>query len=467
LTPAAQPVTEKPPETPRERPPEEATGREPVPDEVTLSEARERVRDVYRADFAQQKLEERRDLAAKLFRLGQRPKETTAFRFALLREARDLAAGLPDPALVVQVVDEIAKIYTVNVAALKAEGLATATKAARTAQAYKAVADTALAAADEAARIDDYAAAFQLTGIAADCAVSYASVPFQTTVRLRKDRYEVWQKEYDKVKDAAAALKGRPNDAAANTAVGHFECLVKGDWDRGLLLLARGSDAALAEVARKDLAKPQNAGKLLEVADGWWSVGEKESAPAKEAPLNRARALYRRALPSLAGPERSRAEDRLKLVVGRVQLKPGLVTEIFSDEEFNRRVKTRVDYAVNFNWGEGAPAEGVPADHFSLRWQGYLLAPQKGVYTLVIHADDGARLYLDNQLVIDSWGKMGRQTARWVLDEKPHPLRLEHHEGVGEAMMYFGWAREGGSPEQAVPLEALYHDQTQAKVLSK
>ncbi|ONI85384.1 hypothetical protein ALI144C_13990 [Actinosynnema sp. ALI-1.44] len=55
------------------------------------------------------------------------------------------------------------------------------------------------------------------------------------------------------------------------------------------------------------------------------------------------------------------------------------------------------------NWGEGAPTAGIPADHFSLRATGEILLPQAGDYTLRMLADDGVRVWVDDQIVVDDW----------------------------------------------------------------
>jgi PA14 domain-containing protein len=132
-----------------------------------------------------------------------------------------------------------------------------------------------------------------------------------------------------------------------------------------------------------------------------------------------------------------------------------------------KKVKGRIDYQVDFNWGFGSPDPEVPVDNFSVRWQGYLHAPRPGRYTLVVHPDDGARLFLDDRLVLDAWGEMGRHTVDVSLDEKAHLLRLDYHENTGAAVMWFHWIPEDGSPEQPVPFEALYHDLKQERWLSK
>jgi PA14 domain len=156
----------------------------------------------------------------------------------------------------------------------------------------------------------------------------------------------------------------------------------------------------------------------------------------------------------------------MKLVRGNFEARPGLVTELYNDGGLKHKVKTRIDYQVNFNWGLGAPDIGLPVDNFSIRWRGWLVPPRAGKYTLVIHADDGARLFLDGKLRLDAWGSIGRHSVDVQLDDRPYPLRLEHHEGIGDAMMYFGWMQKGGFREEPVPADVLFHDLKQAKLLA-
>ena len=57
----------------------------------------------------------------------------------------------------------------------------------------------------------------------------------------------------------------------------------------------------------------------------------------------------------------------------------------------------RTDSLVNFNWGDGSPGEGVPADGFSVRWTGSVRLPRDGKYTFYTVSDDGIRLWVDDQ----------------------------------------------------------------------
>jgi hypothetical protein len=62
----------------------------------------------------------------------------------------------------------------------------------------------------------------------------------------------------------------------------------------------------------------------------------------------------------------------------------------------------RSDGAINFDWGTSRPADGINADNFSVRWTRSLdLAP--GVYRFTTTTDDGVRLWVNGQLVIDKW----------------------------------------------------------------
>jgi hypothetical protein len=457
-------AAEKPPETTPEKPSEKGSdGRAPVPARDALDEAEKQLRDTYRSEYAQRKPEEVLALAGKLLQRGQRPAETPALHFALLHESGSLAAQVPDLPATQQAVDALIKLYAVSSSSLKVDFLTVAARSARQPAAHKAVAEGALTAAEEAIAADDYPAALKLLAVAGSAGSKSGNPLLHAASTRRTAAAGRLQKEYDKVKDAALVLEKQPKDPEANRTMGKFQCLEKEDWDRGLPLLAQGDDTTLAELARKDLDRPREAAGQVEVAQEWWDLADKETGSARTAMHRRAKFWYRQALPQLAGTEKSKAEDRLKLVAGQVQLKPGLVAELFADGDLMRRVKTRIDYRVDFNWGPNAPDEGVPADNFSIRWRGYLVPPRPGIYTLILFADDGARLYLDGTLVLDTWTKGGRSTATVALGEKPHRLEVQHHEGIGLAAMSFRWALEGGFAEQVVPLEALFHDGAREK----
>ncbi len=99
----------------------------------------------------------------------------------------------------------------------------------------------------------------------------------------------------------------------------------------------------------------------------------------------------------------------------------------------------RNDRDVNFTWGRGAPAPGMPVDNFSARWTRQLSFPAAQPYRFVLRSDDGVRLWIDNVLIIDEWRTASATaytrdvnlTAGW------HAVRIEYFEGGGDALVQF------------------------------
>jgi alpha-D-xyloside xylohydrolase len=117
--------------------------------------------------------------------------------------------------------------------------------------------------------------------------------------------------------------------------------------------------------------------------------------------------------------------------------------DYFADTALTRRVATRKDAAVDFDWGLEAPLPGVPADQFSVRWTGQVRAPETGDYELSTLADDGVRLWLDGKLVIDDWNQHAPEyhAGRVTLEAgKRYDLRLEYYDEILGASVRLRWA---------------------------
>jgi hypothetical protein len=113
----------------------------------------------------------------------------------------------------------------------------------------------------------------------------------------------------------------------------------------------------------------------------------------------------------------------------------------------NQRLKgtpelVRFDSLIDFNWKNGSPATVIPVDNFSVRWM-VKAEFQAATYRFRLSMDDGARLYIDDELVLDSWkdGSFREVTAEVALAKGTHSMRLEYYEHTGNARISLKWEK--------------------------
>jgi len=104
----------------------------------------------------------------------------------------------------------------------------------------------------------------------------------------------------------------------------------------------------------------------------------------------------------------------------------------------------REDPAIDFDWGPGAPAPGVPADNFSARWTTTTFFPE-GRYRFFACVDDGVRVYVDGVPVINAWVDQPATTHAGVISlaEGNHTVGVEYYENGGWAVAHIWWSRVG------------------------
>ena len=85
----------------------------------------------------------------------------------------------------------------------------------------------------------------------------------------------------------------------------------------------------------------------------------------------------------------------------------GLLATYFDNIDFTGTTKSRIDESINFDWGQGSPDASLGNDSFSARWTGQILPKYSETYTFYTFSDDGIRVWVNNQLVINSWFDQG------------------------------------------------------------
>ena len=131
-------------------------------------------------------------------------------------------------------------------------------------------------------------------------------------VNARIEQCKVLGKAYREMKEAAAVLDKKPDDPLANLTVGKYYCFQKGDWEKGLPMLALGQDETLKAMAAQEIAGLTKADDQVKVGDAWWDLAEKEHGRVQANLRGRANYWYQQVLPELSGLAKARLEKRIK-----------------------------------------------------------------------------------------------------------------------------------------------------------
>ncbi|MBN2009484.1 glycoside hydrolase family 2 protein [candidate division KSB1 bacterium] len=121
----------------------------------------------------------------------------------------------------------------------------------------------------------------------------------------------------------------------------------------------------------------------------------------------------------------------------------GMYAEYFNNAELTGRpVHTRIDTVINFVYGDGAPFGDMSNNNFSVRWTGQFMPERTGTYRFVLKSDDGSRLWVDGERLIDNWGShpVTEKTGDIQLEaQKTVNLKIEYNEYTQGASIKFGW----------------------------
>ncbi|MBD0257047.1 MAG: OmpA family protein [Cytophagales bacterium] len=137
----------------------------------------------------------------------------------------------------------------------------------------------------------------------------------------------------------------------------------------------------------------------------------------------------------------------------------GFKAEYYNGANFERKVLTRVDKQINFFLDSRSPAPGIDAGYFSVRWTGQFYAPKTGTYRFVFVADDGVRLWVNDQLLINQW-RLNPPTpfsGQITLEgKKLYRFKVEYSQMMPRyAAAQASWSFAGG-PEQLLTAKNMF-----------
>jgi hypothetical protein len=121
---------------------------------------------------------------------------------------------------------------------------------------------------------------------------------------------------------------------------------------------------------------------------------------------------------------------------------------------------SRIDPTVDFNFGNGSPAPSISSDFFTARWAGQVQALGDDTYTFYTISDDGVRLWVNGQLLVDQWITHSPFTNSGTISltgTQKYDVQMEFFEQTGGAVAQLCWSNaSGGVGFEPVPMSQLY-----------
>ena len=137
----------------------------------------------------------------------------------------------------------------------------------------------------------------------------------------------------------------------------------------------------------------------------------------------------------------------------------GLRASYFNNRTLSGTPALTRDEAVDFNWGSGSPGTGVGSNNFSVRWTGKLVVPSTGAYQFQTESDDGVRLTVNGQRLVDNWTDHSPMlntsgTVNLVAGQQVDVV-MEYYENGGGAVARLRWQLPGAAGFVAIPAAQL------------
>ena len=127
----------------------------------------------------------------------------------------------------------------------------------------------------------------------------------------------------------------------------------------------------------------------------------------------------------------------------------GLTGEYYDGSNFEKKVLTRTDQKIDFYWNNEAPARGINPQEYSIRWTGQIKAPKSGKYMFRAKVDDGIRVKVGGQSVINAWGLNDEGKFMGYIDLQEgqlYNLEVEYFNGLLEGEIQLFWQLPGDEP---------------------
>ena len=291
----------------------------PIPSQEAQAKIESLLQELFKDDFAKAQKDpiDRARLAQTLLVEGGKTNDNVAGRYVLFLKAHALAAQAGDVNTALQATDELARDFLIppsTIFQMKIKMLqhASQVKDAPT-NAYQSVIDRAMVILEDTLDSDDYPSSLELIAAAEHAAMKLRSLNLVVSVRKKQEEIVRSAKEFERWKAFADRLAKDRKDAEASLEMGKYHALVKGNWERGLPMLTRGSKGTLQTLALSDSAAPDTQADRRAVALGWFLFATSKSTDPtmKTQALLRAYQWYQENLGDANDEQRNLIEAKL------------------------------------------------------------------------------------------------------------------------------------------------------------
>ncbi len=131
----------------------------------------------------------------------------------------------------------------------------------------------------------------------------------------------------------------------------------------------------------------------------------------------------------------------------------GLTGDYYIGKNFEQFSFSRTESTLDFSWGAGSPDARLPANGFSVRWRGYIIPRYTQTYDIISVTDDGVRLWVNGQLVVNNWNDHGPTWDNGTIALQAGvavSVVMEYYEGTGDSTARLLWECPGQLRE-AIP----------------
>jgi len=241
-------------------------------------------------------------LAKELLTLGKESKDNPAERFVLLDKAMELACEGGDAALMIEAIDGIGEDFEIDALEAKQKMLVQFAREAKDSVRIRSLIEAGAPVFEAALAERRYVTAMALVEASYAACTRPGGRTYRKMLYQRREDLKKLVAEEKRFQRALASLQTEPDDAEAHLVVGRWHCCVKGHWEEGLPHLAKGSDAALAAVAVRDVNSSPTEPKPQErLGDAWWGLAQDREGAEKDALLLRAGTWYQQAANQVTG----------------------------------------------------------------------------------------------------------------------------------------------------------------------